>query len=112
MSSAQGDGEGWLSNKNHPDPHTCPTRPWEEKTHNKGIVKSRPGGLGPQTLGYCVLGPGLSPHRGQPLQKKKKQVGVGVAEARWSDEGKPDRCTDTSLFQERQEQGIADPKER
>lgn len=75
--SSGGTGRGWLSNKNHPDPHTRPTRPWEEKTHNKGIVKSRPGGLGPQTLGYCVLGPGFSPHRAQPLQKKEtRQAGV------------------------------------
>lgn len=46
------------------------------KTHNKGIVRSRPGGLGPQTLGYCVLGPGLSPHKAQPL-KKRETRGVG-----------------------------------
>lgn len=71
-------GRGWLSNKNHPDPHTHPARPWEEKTHNKGIVKSRPGGLGPQTLGYCVLGPGFSPHRAQPLHKKETRESQGV----------------------------------
>lgn len=72
-------GRGWLSNKNHPDLHTCPTRPWEEKTHNKGIVKSRPGGLGPQTLGYCVQEPGLSLHRTPSLKKKEKgKRGIGV----------------------------------
>lgn len=66
-----GDRRGRLSNKNHPDPHARPARPGEENTHNKGIVKSRPGGLGPQTLGYCVPGPGLSPPQGPAPQKKK-----------------------------------------
>lgn len=106
-----GEGRGRLSNKNHPDPHARPARPGEEKTHNKGIVRSRPGGLGPQTLGYCVPGPGLSPHKAQPLNNGAGG-GWGVAEARWSDEGKPDRRTDTSLFQESQEEGEAGLKKR
>lgn len=72
-----GEGRGRLSNKNHPDPHARPARPGEEKTHNKGIVRSGPGGLGPQTLGYCVPGPGLSPHKAQPLDKRETR-GAGV----------------------------------
>ena len=111
MSSARGEGRGRLSNKNHPDPHTRPARPGEEKTHNKGIVRSRPGGLGPQTLGYCVPGPGLSRRKAQPLDNGGGGP-WGVAEARWSDEGKPDRRTDTSLFQESQEEGEAGLKKR
>lgn len=71
-----GEGRGRLSNKNHPDPHARPARPGEEKTHNKGIVRSRPGGLGPQTLGYCVLGPGLSPRKAQPLDNGGGGAGV------------------------------------
>lgn len=72
--STGGMGRGWLSNKKSPRPTYTPHRPWEENTHNKGIVKSRSGGPGPQTLGYCVLGPGFSPDRAQPLQEKETRL--------------------------------------
>lgn len=55
MSSALGGQTGGqLTNKTHPDPHACTPPTHGRDKDNKGIVKNRPGGFGPQTLGYCV----------------------------------------------------------
>ena len=76
MSSARGKGGGGFQTK-ITQTHTRAPPAQGRKKHNKGIVRSGPGGLGPQTLGYCVPGPGLSPHRAQPLDKRETR-GAGV----------------------------------
>lgn len=67
---------------------------------------------GASDTGLLCAGAWPLPAQGPAPQKKRNKGGGGVAEARWSDEGKPDGPTDTSLFQESQEDREADPKER
>lgn len=62
--------------------------------------------------GLLCAGAWPLPPQGPAPPKKRNKGGGGAAEARWSDEGKPDRRTDTSLFQESQEEGKTDAKER
>lgn len=80
ISALGGTDRGQLTNKTHPDPHACTPPTHGRDKDNKGIVKNRPGGLGPQTLGYCVpraqppLPAPPSPHS-HPCKRQKQQQG-------------------------------------
>lgn len=107
-----GGREGVAFKQKSPRPTHAPRPPMGGKNTQQRHCKEQAWRPGASDTGLLCAGAWPLPATGASPSKKKKQVGVGVAEARWSDEGKPDRCTDTSLFQESQEQGGADPKER
>lgn len=95
-----------------PRPTHVPHPPMGGKNTQQRHCKEQAWRPGASDTGLLCAGAQLLPLQDPAPPKKRNKGGGGVAEARWSDEGKPDKRTDTSRFQESQEDGEADPKER